>query len=127
LRPLLRHLRRLPPAARLERLLLGGVQPGSLPEQATLAWHPSQALLAALDDSNRIQLYDYSGHLPLLGHGRGARPPPLQPTQVLQHELQQQASAAAWRPFGGQCLVVGVAHGACLWHIGRPPAGGALR
>ncbi|KAL4853578.1 Aladin [Chlorella vulgaris] len=127
LRPLLRHLRRLPPAARLERLLLGGVQPGSLPEQATLAWHPSQALLAALDDSNRIQLYNYSGQLPLLGQGRGGRPPLLQPTQVLQHELQQQASAAAWRPFGGQCLVVGVAHGACLWHIGRPPAGGALR
>lgn len=129
LRALLQQLvGRLPrgAAARLERLLGLAACP---PAGAPLAWHPSQPLLAAVDAGGRVQIVDYSGHLPVLGqHGSGAAaPPPLAPALTLQHELQQGAAAAAWRPHGGKCLAVGAAQGVCLWHLGRPPPGSASR
>lgn len=130
LRPLLAQLVGAAPgsaAACLERLL--GLQQAA-PPGAPLAWHPRAPLLAAVDaDDCCVQLFDYTGVLPLLGQGGtgGPPPPPLHPSLVLRHELQQQASALAWRPHGGKCLAVGVAHGACLWHIGRPPAGSGSR
>ena len=129
LRPLLQQLvGRLPrgAAARLERLL--GLAPCP-PSIAPLAWHPSQPLLAAVGAGGQVQVVDYTGQLPVLGQqGSGAPPPaPLSPTLTLQHELQQGAAAAAWRPNGGKCLAVGTAQGVCLWHIGRPPTGSGSR
>lgn len=130
LRPLLQQLLRPLPgrgaAERLEALL--GLQAGPDPAPA-LAWHPQQALLAAVEGGGgRVQVFDYSGRLPPLGRGAPlAPPPPMAAAHVLQHELQQQASAAAWRPNGGKCLAVGAARGVCLWHIGRPPPGSGSR
>lgn len=128
LRPLLQQLVGALPrsaSARLERLLgLMACPPPGRP----LAWHPRQPLLAAVEAGSRALIFDYAGHLPLLGQGSsGAAPPPLQPTLDLQHELQQGAAAAAWRPHGGKCLAVGVEQGVCLWHLGRPPAGSGIR
>ena len=130
LRPLLQQLaRRLPGGAapRLERLL--GLPAAAPPRGKPLAWHPRQPLLAAAGACDRVHIFDYTGRLPLLGQGGqgGAAPPPLQPLLLLQHEFQQHASVAAWRPHGGKCLAVGVAHGVCLWRIGRPPAGSGSR
>lgn len=129
LRPLLQQLvNRLPggAAARLERLLGLAACP---PPGAPLAWHPSQPLLAAVDARGSVQIIDYTGHLPVLGQqGSGGPPPPaLAPALTLQHELQQGAAAAAWRPHGSKCLAVGAAQGVCLWHLGRPPPGSGAR
>ncbi|KAI7839465.1 hypothetical protein COHA_006733 [Chlorella ohadii] len=113
-------------AARVERLLGLAACP---PPGAPLAWHPSQPLLAAVGAGGQVQVVDYTGQLPVLGQqGSGSPPPPpLAPALTLQHELQQGAAAAAWRPNGGKCLAVGTAQGVCLWHIGRPPAGSGSR
>lgn len=129
LRPLLAQLAGAVPGAAgacLQRTL--GAQQ-AVQQGAPLAWHHREALLAAVDGGDRVQLVDYAGALPLLGQGAtgGPPPPPLRPALSLRHELQQQASALAWRPHGGKCLAVGAAHGVCLWHVGRPPAGSGAR
>lgn len=117
-------------AAFLQRLANASLGvPASAPPPKPLAWHPQDPLLAAVDGGDSLLVFDYTGRLPVLGQGGagGPAPLPLPPAFALRHELQQAASAVAWRPHGGKCVAVGVAHGVCLWHIGRPPPGSGSR
>lgn len=92
--------------------------PAELPPKP-LAWHSSQPLLAAVDSTDGVQVFDFTEHMPYLGQVQPALPPPLPPAFLLRHKLQCGAAALAWRPNGGKTLAVGCAHGACVWHLGR--------
>eukprot|EP00887_Chlorella_sp_A99_P005498 scaffold1.g5498.t1 len=116
-------LRRLagPLLGRLGALLGAGLAP---PPPLPLEWHPRQLRLAAIDEADGVQIFDYRGQVPHLGQGQGAAPAPLAPAQVLRHTLQRQARALAWRPNAAATLAVGCAHGVCLWQLGRGGGGG---
>lgn len=85
-----------------------------------VAWHFRKDILAAADSSNGVQIYDFTGHVPVLGQPLGNVPSPLGPQTVLRHELQRDVCTLQWRPNAGLMLAAGGAHGVCLWHLGKP-------
>lgn len=88
----------------------------------SLAWHPREPLLAAIDDDGGAQVFDFSGQIPLLGQSQASLPPTLPPALTLRHDLQRStpSSPLAWRPHGGRSLAVGTACGVCLWQADTP-------
>ncbi|KAH7618073.1 hypothetical protein Ndes2526B_g06975 [Nannochloris sp. 'desiccata'] len=86
----------------------------------SLAWHPQQPLLATVDSQldSSLQIFNFSDKIPYLGQQAQNSLPPVSPSTILKHELQQGAcsGAVAWRPTHSTSVAVGCSRGVCLWH-----------
>jgi len=81
----------------------------------SLAWHPHQPRLAALDDQ---------GHLQVINHPPTTAGDAATAAVVLDRWEQAGAAAVEWRPLAASAVAVACVKGVGLWSV-RPPQGRA--